>query len=137
MKRFGYALIGAVLTVVLGLLFVGNDITGWVMQAQEKKPVKVTYSAIQGGEYRIDAAHSTIGFAVRHNEVTWISGLFTEFSGNVRYDDKDVTKSSVEFTAKVESINTGVPNRDKHLRTADFFEVEKYPQMTFKSTRVE
>src|SRR5688572_14479450 len=137
MKRFSYALMGAVLTVVLGVLFLGNDINGWVMQAQEKKPVKVNYSAIPAGEYKIDAAHSTIGFSIRHNEITWVSGRFRDFSGTINYDDKDVTKSSVDFKAKVESIDTGVTNRDNHLRTADFFEVAKFPDMTFKSTRVE
>lgn len=98
---------------------------------------KVAYVPIPAGEYRIDAAHSTIGFAVRHYEINWVDGRFKEFEGTIRYDDKDVTKSSVEFTAKAESIDTGVAGRDKHLRTADFFEVEKYPTLTFKSTRVE
>lgn len=137
MKRFSYALMGAVLTVVLGLVFMGNDITGWVMQAQEKKPVKVSYAAIPGGEFKIDAAHSTIGFSIRHNEINWVSGRFKDFAGMIRHDDKDVTKSSVEFTAKIESIDTGVTARDNHLRTADFFEVAKFPEMMFKSTRIE
>ena len=135
MKRLSYGFMAALLTAVIGLLFLGNGITGWVMRAQEK-PAKVSYAAIPGGEYKIDAAHSTIAFAVRHNEITWVSGRFKDFSGIIRYD-ADVTKSSVEFTAKVESIDTGVTNRDNHLRTADFFEVAKYPDMTFKSTRVE
>jgi polyisoprenoid-binding protein YceI len=55
----------------------------------------------------------------------------------VNYNHEETTKSSVEFTAKMESIDTGVAGRDRHLRTADFFEVEKYPEMTFKSTKVE
>jgi polyisoprenoid-binding protein YceI len=103
----------------------------------QTKPTKVAYAPITGGEYKIDAAHSTIGFSIRHYEINWVSGRFKDFAGTIRYDEQDPTKSSVEFTAKVESIDTGVANRDKHLRTADFFEVEKYPEMTFKSTRVE
>ena len=98
---------------------------------------QVAYAPIPGGDYKLDPAHSLIGFAVRHLEINWVEGRFKEFEGTIHYDDKDVTKSSVEFSAKVESIDTGVAPRDKHLRTADFFEVEKYPTMTFKSTRVE
>jgi polyisoprenoid-binding protein YceI len=98
---------------------------------------KPAYLPIPGGDYRMDAAHSVIGFSIRHNELALVNGRFKNFTGMIQYDDKDVTKSSVEFTAKVESIDTGVEGRDKHLRTADFFEVEKYPEMTFKSTRVE
>lgn len=101
------------------------------------KPTKPTYLPIPGGDYRMDVAHSTIGFSIRHNELALVSGRFKDFAGTIRYDDKDVTKSSVEFNAKVTSIDTGVEGRDRHLRTADFFEVEKFPEMTFKSTRVE
>ncbi|MEO8436415.1 MAG: YceI family protein [Pyrinomonadaceae bacterium] len=136
MKRLNYGFIGAVLAAILAVLFMGNDVTGWVMRAQEK-PVKVSYVAIPGGEYKMDTAHSTIGFSIRHNEINWVSGRFKDFAGMIRHDDKDVTKSSVEFTAKVESIDTGVTARDNHLRTADFFEVAKFPEMTFKSTRIE
>ncbi|HLM57985.1 MAG TPA: YceI family protein [Pyrinomonadaceae bacterium] len=103
----------------------------------QTQAAKVAYAPIAGGEYRIDPAHSTIGFAIRHYEINWVSGYFRDFAGTIRYDEQDPTKSSVEFTAKVESIDTGVANRDKHLRTADFFDIEKYPEMTFKSTRVE
>lgn len=107
-------------------------------EAQSKPAsAKVNYLPIPAGDYRMDAAHSTIGFSIRHNELALVSGRFKDFSGTIKYDDKDVTKSSVEFTAKVTSIDTGVEGRDRHLRTADFFEVEKFPEMTFKSTRVE
>lgn len=101
------------------------------------KPTKPTYLPIPAGDYRMDVAHSTIGFSIRHNELALVSGRFKDFSGTIKYDDKDVTKSSVEFNAKVTSIDTGVEARDRHLRTADFFEVEKFPDMTFKSTRIE
>ncbi len=106
-------------------------------KARAQQTTKVAYVPIPGGEYKIDPAHSIIGFSIRHLEINWIDGRFKDFTGTIRYDESDVTKSSVEFTAKVTSIDTGVEARDKHLRTADFFEVEKYPEMTFKSTRVE
>ena len=91
----------------------------------------------QSGEYNFDKAHSTIGFRIKHMGLVDIPGYFRDFTGTVNYDAKDVTKSIVNFTAKVTSVDTGVAPRDNHLRTADFFEVEKYPEMTFKSTKVE
>jgi polyisoprenoid-binding protein YceI len=66
-----------------------------------------------------------------------VPGAFRDFSGSIVYDGKDVSKSAVNFTAKVTIVDTGVERRDNHLRTADFFEVEKYPDMTFKSTKIE
>ena len=101
------------------------------------KPTKVSYIPINAGDYSLDQNHSVIGFTIRHNELTLVSGRFKSFTGSIHFDDKDVTKSSVDFKAKTESIDTGVEARDKHLRTADFFEVAKYPEMTFKSSRVE
>lgn len=103
---------------------------------QDSKATKVTYLPIPAGDYKMDVAHSIIGFSIRHNELTLVTGRFKDFAGTIHYDT-DVTKSSVEFTAKVMSIDTGVEARDNHLRTADFFEVANYPDMTFKSTRVE
>jgi polyisoprenoid-binding protein YceI len=98
---------------------------------------KVSYAPIPGGDYKIDPAHSTIGFSIRHYEINWVEGRFKDFDGTIRFDDADITKSSVDFTAKIESVDTGVGARDQHLRKDDFFDAAKYPQMTFKSTRVE
>ena len=135
MRKFRNAMLAATFAALaLGALAHGAGYTDAFAQA---KPAKMAYAPIAGGEYKIDPAHSTIGFSIRHYEINWVSGRFNNFSGTIRYDEQDPTKSSVEFSAKVESIDTGVANRDKHLRTADFFEVEKYPDMTFKSTRVE
>ena len=89
------------------------------------------------GTYQFDKAHSFIGFKVNHMGLIEVPGFFRDFTGTVNYDANDITKSSVEFSAKVTSIDTGVAPRDKHLRTADFFDVEKYPDLTFKSTKVE
>ena len=66
-----------------------------------------------------------------------VPGYFRDFTGSINYDPKDLSKSSVEFTAKMTSVDTGVTGRDNHLRNPDFFEVEKFPEMTFKSTKVE
>lgn len=89
------------------------------------------------GAYSFDKAHSSIGFRVKHMGLVEVPGFFRDFTGTVNYDAKDVSKSTVEFTAKATSIDTGVAPRDKHLRTADFFEVEKYPDLVFKSTKIE
>jgi polyisoprenoid-binding protein YceI len=89
------------------------------------------------GTYNFDRAHSFIGFKVRHMGLIEVPGYFRDFTGTVNYDAKDLTRSSVEFTAKATSVDTGVAPRDRHLRTADFFDVEKFPDITFKSSKVE
>jgi polyisoprenoid-binding protein YceI len=135
MKNFRNAIVAAALAVVFAASFVGGFIT---RRAGAQAPAaKVSYAPVPSGTYNIDPAHSLIGFAVRHLEINWVEGRFKDFKGTINFDAKDVTKSSVEFTAKVASIDTEVEARDKHLRTADFFDAEKYPEMTFKSTGVE
>ncbi|MEP7074413.1 MAG: YceI family protein [Acidobacteriota bacterium] len=89
------------------------------------------------GIYSFDKAHSFIEFTVNHNGLTEVPGFFRDFTGSINFDSKDITKSTVEFTAKATSIDTGIGARDNHLRTKDFFEVDKYPDITFKSTKVE
>ena len=135
MKTFRNAIFVAALAAAIAAPFAGGFVT---MTAGAQAPAaKVSYAPIHGGAYNIDPAHSLIGFAVRHLEINWVEGRFKDFKGTINFDEKDVTKSSVEFTAQVASVDTEVEARDKHLRTADFFDVEKYPEMTFKSTRVE
>jgi polyisoprenoid-binding protein YceI len=126
----------AVVTAVMTLPFVGGGMASRAAKAQEKA-AKVSYAPIPKGDYNIDPAHSIVGFSIRHLEIAWVEGRFKDFVGTIKFDDADVTGSSVEFTAKVESIDTGVEPRNAHLRTADFFDVAKHPEMTFKSTRVE
>ena len=135
MKTFRNAMFAAALAVLSAVTFFGG--TAAFEAGAQAQGTKVAYAPIPAGDYKIDPAHSVIGFAIRHMEIAWVEGRFKEFEGTIRYDDKDVTKSSVEFTAKAASIDTGVAARDNHLRTADFFEVEKYPALSFKSTRVE
>jgi polyisoprenoid-binding protein YceI len=117
----------------LAATFLSNALAG----STAAQTTQVKFAPIPAGEYRIDPAHSVLSFSIKHNEIALVRGRFREFSGMINYDDKDITKSSVEVTAKIESINTGVDRRDAHLRTADFFDAAKYPEMTFKSTRVE
>ena len=87
--------------------------------------------------YEIDSAHSTAGFSVRHMMVTNVRGQFGKVTGTLNLDEKDITKSTVEAVIDASTINTNEPKRDEHLRAPDFFDVAKYPTITFKSTRVE
>ena len=69
--------------------------------------------------------------------LTDVPGFFRDFTGSINFDARDISRSSVEFTAKAASIDTGITARDNHLRTKDFFEVEKYPDITFRSTKLQ
>lgn len=86
--------------------------------------------------WNIDPDHSNVGFKVRHLMVSNVKGSFDKHSGTVDINDKDITKSKVEVTIDTASINTNVQKRDEHLRSADFFDVAKYPTMTFVSKKV-
>src|ERR1700730_1738147 len=87
--------------------------------------------------WQIDPNHSAAQFAVRHLAISTVRGAFTKVSGTVQLDDKDIAKSSVDVTIDVASVDTRVADRDKDLRSERFFDVEKYPTLTFKSTKVE
>ena len=88
--------------------------------------------------YPIDNGHSTVGFSVPIlNGLSKVRGKFTDFSITLNSDEKDITKSSVVVVIKPASIDTGIERRDSHLRSADFFDVEKFPEIKFESTRIE
>ena len=89
------------------------------------------------GDYTLDAAHTRLGFSARHAMVTTVRGAFKEFEGTAHVDTANPADSKVELTIKTDSIDTGVADRDGHLRSGDFFEVETYPEITFTSTQVE
>ncbi|HMO80730.1 MAG TPA: YceI family protein [Pyrinomonadaceae bacterium] len=91
----------------------------------------------EAGSYNFDRAHTFIGFRVKHMGLIDVPGYLRDFTGTITYDPKDPSRSSVNFSAKMTSIDTGIAGRDNHLRSADFFEVEKFPDLTFKSTKVE
>ncbi len=87
--------------------------------------------------WQIDKAHSQIEFSVKHMMITTVHGRFEDFSGTVNFDEQNPAQSSVDVQIEAASINTREPKRDGHLRSADFFDAEKYPYITFKSKRVE
>ena len=94
------------------------------------------YSAVT--KYVADTAHSNVGFSMPIlGGLSQVRGKFSEFTVEIVHDDQDVTKSTINAVIKAASIDTGIEGRDKHLRNADFFDVEKFPEITFRSSRIE
>ena len=95
-------------------------------------------AALAADEFKIDPNHSSVNFAVAHaGGTSTVVGRFTQFEGKILFDDKDVTKSSVSVAIKTASINTDVAARDNDLRSPRFFDVEKFPEITFQSKSIE
>ena len=94
-----------------------------------------TGASALAAEYKIDGDHTTIGFRVRHL-FTAVDGRFDKYDGTIRFDPAKPEEASVEGTIDAASVNTNVAERDKHLRSADFFDVANHPKITFKSTKV-
>ncbi|MBI3179443.1 MAG: YceI family protein [Deltaproteobacteria bacterium] len=97
----------------------------------------VAPSLSRAASWDIDPVHTSVTFKVRHMMVSDVRGEFAKVSGKVDIDPKDAAKSSVDVTIDVASINTRDAKRDGHLKSADFFDVAKFPNSTFKSTKVE
>jgi polyisoprenoid-binding protein YceI len=87
--------------------------------------------------WHIDAVHSEIQFSVKHMMITTVRGRFTRFTGTIEADEQHPAAARVAVQIEAASLDTGNEQRDTHLRSPDFFNVEQYPQMTFRSTRVE
>lgn len=98
-------------------------------------PGTAAVPAAATGTWNVDKVHSEIGFQVRHF-VSKVRGSFTDFSGAIRIDAEKPGTSSVEFTIKVASINTNEPKRDAHLKSPDFFDAGKFPEIRFVSRKV-
>lgn len=87
--------------------------------------------------WTIDAGNSAIGFSVKHLMVSTVKGRFRKVAGKIEWDENNPANSVIEAEVEAVSVETGDPNRDKHLRSADFFNVAKYPTLTFKSRRIQ
>jgi len=87
--------------------------------------------------WTIDPDHTTAQFKVRHLMISNVKGVFEKVSGTLNLDDKDITRSKVDVSIDVASINTNIKKRDDHLRSPEFFDAVKFPSMTFASTKVE
>jgi polyisoprenoid-binding protein YceI len=88
-------------------------------------------------DFKIDEAHSSLRFSARHLLVAIVGGHFRRWNAELKLDETDMTKSSVVVTVEAASLDTGNPQRDGHLRSADFFHAEKFPVLTFRSRRIE
>lgn len=99
--------------------------------------VAATALPAQAATWEIDQAHSTVGFVVKHLVIAKVRGHFSGFSGTVVIDEKDASKSKVEVKIDPATIDTDNAKRDEHLKSPDFFDVAKFKDMTFKSTKVE
>ena len=86
--------------------------------------------------WKIDTLHSQIGFKVKHMMITNVKGTFDQFDASLEAEDNDFTKAEFAFNANADSINTGVADRDAHLKSQDFFNAAAYPHLSFKSTGV-
>lgn len=93
-------------------------------------------SFVQSGSYTTDPMHTSIGFDIEHLGLSHIQGRFAKTAGKLVVDPKNLDASSVSFTIQTDSVDTAVAPRDTHLKSADFFEVAKYPEITFKSTKI-
>jgi len=87
--------------------------------------------------WNVDSSHSGVHFAVRHMVVTKVRGAFTRYQGTINFDEQKPEASKVSVQIEAASIDTREPQRDGHLRSADFFDVERYPTLSFESTKVE
>lgn len=91
--------------------------------------------AALGADYKIDSSHSSAGFSVKHMMVSNVKGQFSKVTGTISYDEARPEATVVEASVDVTTINTNEPKRDAHLKSPDFFDVEKFPTMTFKSKK--
>ncbi len=94
----------------------------------------VSAGLLMAEPFVLDKGHSSVGFSVKHMMITNVTGNFKDFSGELDFDTKKKSFNSLSGTIKATTVDTGIEKRDEHLRSADFFEVEKFPDITFKMT---
>lgn len=87
-------------------------------------------------QWNVDPYHSSLNFNISHSGISIVNGKFLDYTGTLTTNGEALTDANFNFTVQVKSINTNVNDRDNHLRSPDFFDVEKYPSMTFKSTKI-
>jgi len=96
----------------------------------------VSFVVLDAGSWSLDAGHSRLGFSVKHMEISETVGQFDKFDVKITTPNADFSDATIELTAEAKTVNTYLSMRDDHLRSADFFDVEKHPTITFKSTSV-
>jgi len=95
-----------------------------------------TIGAFAQTQWQVDPNHSSLNFSIKHSDISLVNGKFLHYTGSLTTNGDALSNAQFNFNVQVASINTNVDARDKHLRSADFFEVETYPTMTFKSTKI-
>ena len=95
-----------------------------------------TAGAIAQNQWEVDPYHSSLNFNIKHSGISLVNGKFMDYTGTLSTTGDALTGAAFNFTVQTTSINTNVDQRDNHLRSADFFEIEKYPTMTFKSSQI-
>lgn len=120
----------------MGLFGRKNETVTSTTTATATAPVNPELAALTG-EYAIDPSHTSIGFVARHAMVTNVKGSFTDVAGTLHLDGTDPAASTASIDVKMESIDTGSADRDGHLKSADFFKIDEFPEMTFRSTKAE
>lgn len=139
MKRLLFPVLAAALAATTASLAAQNPPAGQAQtappaQGQQPRPPQ---PPLGPNEWRLDGNHSAAHFSVRHLMVSTVRGQLGRITGTLEYDGKDVTSIKADVSIDLNGIDTQNENRDKHLRTADFFDVENHPAITFKSKRVE
>jgi polyisoprenoid-binding protein YceI len=123
--------------IVAGVLAAGAVLLGNAGPTGKPALAAATAAKIPAtGTWTVDPAHTSINFAIRHFGISLVHGRFDTFSGTIVADEAQPEKSSVEFTIQANSVDTNVKMRDDDLRSANYFDVAKYPEITFKSTSV-
>ncbi|WP_420035704.1 YceI family protein [Streptomyces sp. cg28] len=120
----------------MGIFGRKNETTAPATTTAAAAPAGPDLSAVTG-DYTVDPAHTTLGFVARHAMVTNVKGSFTDFTGELHLDGSDPAKSTASFDVQMASIDTGSADRDGHLKSADFFKIDEFPTMTFRSTSAE
>ena len=142
MKRFAFVsavLLGAVVTIQAQQAPPAQNppATTGTAQYAPQRPQRAPQPPLGPNQWRIDGSHSAAHFSVRHNVVSTVRGQLGRITGTIEFDGKDVNTVKADVSIDMNGINTQNEGRDKHLRSADFFDVANHPALTFKSKRVE
>lgn len=96
----------------------------------------ISISTYAQTQWKVDPYHSSLNFNIEHTGISIVNGKFMDYTGDLETNGDALADANFDFKVKIESINTNVDKRDNHLKSADFFDVKKYPEMTFKSTKI-
>lgn len=123
--------------IISGVLIIFISSAAFVNTAISSQKENATFSIAHIlDDYVIDQSHSSVSFKVSHLGISTVTGLFKEFKGTFKFNPQDFSKTQLEASAETKSLDTSIVDRDNHLKKPEYFDVEKHPTMTFKSTSV-